>query len=190
MENWTIVKWAEAVQIAGLMGVPETDLPAAGTTPQAWFADIRGAGRLENATAIIGHALPRFEAVVWAAHTLDTLSRSAPLRIRDRQALDHALRWVGEPNDGRRRACQQAAEAAGGSSAEAMLGHAVFFSGGSISMPELEPVQPHPGLAGRLASSAVIIAAHRSGQAAAVFTAALDTGEQIAARGLGALPPI
>src|SRR5690606_23500096 len=107
-----------------------------------------------------------------------------------RQALDHCLRWVGEPTDDRRRTCQQAAEAAGGSSAEALLGYAVFFSGGSISLPELDPVQPHPALAGRMATSAVIVAAHRSGNAATVFAGALGTGEQVAARGLGALPPI
>lgn len=190
MENWTIVKWAEAAQIAELMDVPEPDVPPAGMAPQSWYADIRGAGQVERAASILGHALPRFEAVVWAAHVLDTLSRSAPLRVRDRQALDHCLRWIGEPTDGRRRTCQQSAEAAGSASPEALLGHAVFFSGGSISMPELEPVQPHPALAGRLASSAVIIAAHRSGQAPVVFGNALAIGEQVAVQGLGALPAI
>jgi hypothetical protein len=60
------------------------------------------------------------------------------------------------------------------------------MSGGSISEPDLPPVLPAPELSGKLAAGAIIVAAHRSGDAKAALEAALEFGEGIAARGVDA----
>jgi hypothetical protein len=187
MEEWSKVKWTEARQVAELMGIDEEERPEAGVTPSEHYAKARTSGDLEQAISFLGHALPRHEGVAWAAQLLDEQGRKEKLKPRDRQALDYALRWVGEPNDYHRRAAYEASEAASEQSAERLLALSVFFSGGSIAPEDLQPVLPAPQLSGRIAASAVIAAAHRSGQAAERMTRALDLGEQVAAKGLEAL---
>lgn len=189
MEDWTKVKWTEARQVAELMGVDEDSRPAEGIKPNAYYAERRTAGDLEQAVAFIGHALPRHEGVAWAAQVLDERAREEKLKPRDRQALDVAMRWVGEPNDDHRRAAYEAAGTASENSAESLLALAVYFSGGSIAPPDLQPVLPPPEISGRLGSAAVIVAAHRSADSKAAMARALDLGEQVAAKGIEALQP-
>lgn len=159
--------------------------PPAGVSPRDYFVERRRAGDLEFASAFLAHALGRFEAVAWAARFLD--ERADGLPPLDRQALDHALRWLGEPTEAHRVAAGDAADAAGARSAERLLAAAAFMSGGSIAPPDLPPVHPAPELCGRLAGAAVAIAAHRDTDRAAAFGRALDLGEAVASGGVDAL---
>lgn len=188
MADWTIVKWTQAGQVLDLMAIDEDAAlrPAVGADPQSFFDDLRRSGRLEMAVTFVGHALPRYEAVAWAARLLSEQAARTPLIPRDRAALDGALRWVAEPNDENRRAADSAADAAGRRSAERLLGMAVSVSGGSMVPAGFEPVLPAPGLCGRLAASAVILAAHRGRDAPRSLAAALDLGDLIAREGLNA----
>jgi hypothetical protein len=185
MEPWTKVKWSEARQIAEVMGLDEAEWPEEGIPPQAWYQKLIAQEDLELAVALIGHALSRFEAVAWAARLLESQSRSRKLAPRDQQALDRSLRWLDEPSDDYRREAFVASEQAGVGTAERLLGSAVFLSGGSIAPVDLPPVNPPAQLSGRLAASAVLVAAHRTGDAAAALREALAAGERIAASGLG-----
>lgn len=186
--GWNQVRWTEAHQIASLMGVEEDALPAAGVEPEPHYHALRKAGDRAGAATFLGHALPRLEALAWAARVLEDEARTRELKHGDRQALDHALRWLGDPNDASRRAAMAAADEAGERSPERLLATGVFFSGGSISQPDLEPVLPAPELAGRFAAAAVALAAARAEQESdAVFDRALDLGEQVAADGARAL---
>ena len=186
--GWNQVRWTEAHQVAALMDVDETALPAAGIAPDAHYQALRADGDRLTAVGFLGHARPRFEALAWAARVLDEEAARQTLPRADRQALEHVLRWLGEPDDRSRRAAMDAAEAAGERSPERMLATGVFFSGGSISGPDLPPVMPAPELAGRFAAVAVTLAAARAAEESdAVLDRALDLGERVADQGAQAL---
>lgn len=184
---WHQVRWTEAQQIAALIGADDDPAPEPGVAPDQHHRGLRDRGDRLGAVAFIGHALPRFEALAWATHVLEREAAAHALSRADRQALDHALRWLGEPNDLTRRAALEAAEAAGERAPERMLATGVFFSGGSISDPDLPPVAPAPELAGRFAAIAVTLAAARSRDGHAVLDRALDLAERVASDGLRAL---
>lgn len=190
MANWNAVKLTQAKQVAELQGIDELELPP----PEIGTADHYRALCVEGAKLaaldFIGHALPRFELVAWAAHILDSESRSRALPMRDRQVLDHALRWLGDPDDAKRRSAYDSAMRASNNSAEKLLGMAVFFSGGSISLPDLAPVLPEPGMAARFGVNAVKVAAYRSEDSAALIDRALKLAEEVAERGERALDPV
>lgn len=190
MNDWTTIKLTQARQVAELMGTDEDALPEPELPVRQHYEQLRritGGGR--EAVSFIGHALPRMEGIAWAARLLDEESRRVDLPRRDRQALDHVLRWLGEPDDTRRRAARDAADTAGDRSPERMLALAVFFSGGSMSQPDLPPVLPPPEASGRMAAGAVTLAGYRSGDAEAFFDRALELAEAIAEQGMRAIPP-
>lgn len=186
--GWNQIRWTEARQIASLMGVDEAAMPDEGTTPEAHYRALRDGGDRTGAILFLGAALPRLEAIAWAARILEQEASDRALKAAQRQALDHVLRWLGDPSDQSRRATRDAADAAGDRSAEGLLALGVFFSGGSISEPDLPPVPPGPGVAGRLAAGAIIQAAARAPERRnAVIDRALDLGERIAGDGTRAL---
>lgn len=189
MGDWTTIRMAQARQVAELMGVKEDDLPDAEVPTRARYDALRKDGALEEATDFIGHALPRLEAVGWAARVVDDESRKRPLHRRDRLALDHVLRWLGDPDDTKRRGVFDAAQAATEGGPEQLLGYAVFFSGGSMAPADLQPILPPPGTAGRFAAGAVRVAAHRSGETKTLLAGALDLAEAVAEKGMKALTP-
>ena len=182
---WNRVKWTEAAQVWAAMELGDGVPPPAGVSPRDYWAERRAAGDLEWASAFVAHALPRFEAVAWAARFLDERANGLP--PLDRQALDHALRWLGEPTEAHRIAAGDAGDAAGPRSAERLLAAAAFMSGGSIAPPDLPPVLPAPELCGRLAAAAVAIAAHRDADRAGAFERALDLGDAVANGGAEAV---
>lgn len=187
MTEWMLCKFTEARQVAQLMRVEEADLPEPAVTPVSHFASIRSAEQRADAVKFLALALPRFESVAWAARVLENEARDRRLPPRDRQALDFALRWLGDPDDARRRAAFDAAEAAGDRAPERLLAFAVFFSGGSISMPDLPPILPPQESCGTFAGAAVLTAAFRGDDPDDVLDRALDLGEAIATRGMDAL---
>ena len=186
MDKWSQVKWTEARQIAEAMEVEPAALPEDGIDPRSFYQSLKDKGELDRAVRYLGHALPRFEAVAWAAHCVRSVPRDQPHAL-DRQALDRTLQWLDEPTDDYRRAAQQAGQSASKGSPEGLLAMAAFMSGGSISPPDLPPVNPPQEVCGRIASAAVLIAAHRSKEPAAAIAAALEAGEAVAAKGAGAL---
>jgi len=187
MDGWDQVRWTEARQIAEQMRLEEEAWPEPGITPRAHYAALRAAEDRAVAIRFIGHALPRMEAVAWGCAVLDAEASEVTLPIRDRRALDASLRWLGDPTDNWRRAAYDAAEEAGEATAEKLLGLAVFFSGGSISQPDLPPVLPPPSTAGAMAAAAVTTAAYRAADPIAALDRALDLGDKLAVLGTVAL---
>ena len=184
MTQWSGVKLTQARQVAMLMDVDEDDLPDPAIDVRAGYAAIRADGRTADALDYIGHALPRLEAVTWAARLLDADSRVRDLPVRDRLALDHALRWLDEPSDANRRATQQAALSASRQSAEHCLALAVYYSGGSIADVGMPPLLPPPEACLRYAVAAAKRAAWRSDAPAVKLERALAAAERIAEHGL------
>ncbi len=158
----------------------------AGGPPDRYFAELRAAGRRADAVDFLGQALPRLEAVAWAARTVrDKVPPGSGSEPRTR-ALRAALFWVQDPTDQRRRAAFEAAQACDPTGPEALAAYAAFFSGGSMSPPENPPVLPPKPACGRCAAGAVKLAALALDPTGAAMDAALDAGEAMAREGLQA----
>ena len=185
--EWTRVKWSEARQILSILDVP-TEAPAADPagSPKAYFDALRAAGQLPDAVSFLAQALPRLEAVTWAARSVRDVGDARQRKPAEAAALKAALLWVQDPSESRRRAAFDAAAAADASSAEALAALAAFFSGGSIAPGEYEPIPAPRDAAGRFAAGAVLIAAVNSGDMNAALNRCLDAGEALAAEGLAA----
>ena len=189
MSDWNAIRWTDARQVAELAGYGEDALPASEVAVSDHYAKVRESGSPADALDFIGHALSRLEAVSWAAKIIDEESRTRTLAVRDRLALDTVLRWIGDPDDANRRAAYDAAMKAREQAPERTLGMAVFFSGGSISTPDLQPVLPPSESASRCAVTAIKQAAYRNETPDAVFERALALAEAIAEQGIKALAP-
>ena len=189
IEGALLVRWSAARQVAAELDWPKRQLPAAEIGVAEYYDGLRRRGEVETAVTFLAAALPRHESIGWAAHVLDRAARGVPdLGDEERSALARVLDWVADPSEIARRAAEAAGEAVDEDAPERMLTGAVFLSGGSISTSEFAPVGPPPGASGQLAAAAIILAAHRSGDAPGLFAAALDLGEAVAERGLAALP--
>lgn len=191
MAEWTAVALTEARQVAELIdeAADPDALPPHEVTARAGYDALRQAGPTAEAVEYLGHALPRYEGVAWAAKVLDEESRRRELPRRDRQALDVTLRWLHDPSDAHRRAAGAAGEAAGERSPERYLALAAFYSGGSVVEPGLPPTPPPPHAAPRLAVGAVQGAGWRGGESDRLFARALDLGERVAEGGVAAVWP-
>ena len=170
----------------------EEALAAAGgaaTVPDLIDA-LEGAGFLVEATRCFAHALPRREAVWWAAmcarHTAP-----ADLAETGRATLDAVELWVRQQNEEGRRAAMSRAEAIGFQTPEAWAAVAAFWSGPSISPPDQPPVPPPAHLTGVAVAGAVALAAVRGDaqRSPARLAQFLRSAREIAAGGVGRLPP-
>ena len=180
--DWTRVKWSEARQITRLLDWPATasDLDGA-LSPSLYFEGLRSAGRTVEAVEFIGQALPRWEAVAWAARAVRDLQPDEEPSPAKAAALKSALLWIQDPTESRRRAAFDAAEAAPATCAERLAALAAFYSGGSIAPPDCEPMPAAPNAAGRFASGAVLVAAFSRPDHAVALARCLDTGAALAA---------
>lgn len=179
MKSWAKVGWSNAEQVLGVIGKPVGDDDGRGLPPDAYFAKLVETGQLERATTFVSHALPRFETIMWAVQALRTRlpeGRSDPI-------VTEVLRWIDDPTDERRRTIHAMAESAGGSSAQALLGYAVFMSGGSISEPDLPAVLPPVDVCAKLAAAAVLKAAFADADPQMALRDAVSIGDNIARQG-------
>lgn len=183
----------EAADLATVCGRGEISGAAAklvescDSVPEAIEQLIAGAFLLE-AARLFAHGLPRREAVWWAcmcaAHT-------APpdLPEADRAAEQGARDWVRRQSDDIRRAAMKSAERAGFLTPEAWTAAAAFFSGDSLSAPELPKVPPAPNLTGLAVAGSVVLSSVRARpeRQAARLARFLDSARDIAGGGAGHL---
>ena len=187
MAAWRRVKWSEAGQVLAVLGVKEPFRAEASQPPEAYFNSLVAAGRYAEAVKFLGQALPRLEAVGWAARVVRDIEPKDLDRARpEAKALRAALFWLSDPTESRRRAASDAAEGCDQTAPEVMAALAAFFSGGSISPPDCPPLPAPRDAAGRFAAGAVLLAAARRPDMEASLLAALNQGAVIAAEGLEA----
>lgn len=186
-DAWTAVSLTEARQVEALIGGDPDRWSPAEVRVRDRYESLRRGRQLSAATEYLGHALPRLEAVSWAARIVtDAAAKREPMP-RARHSLDTALRWLDDPTEEHRRAARIAADAVGKPVPEQFLGFAVFYSGGSVAPPGMQPSPPPPHSCARFAVSAVQQLAYASPDFASVFDTALDLGELIAKHGLQVL---
>jgi hypothetical protein len=111
-----------------------------------------------DAVKLLAYALPKAEAVWWACLCVRHVAGAKPAD-KVAAALAAAEKWVADPSEENRRACQAAAEAAELSSPAGCAAMAAFWSGGSLG-PANTPVVPPPDhLTAHGAAGAVMLAA-------------------------------
>jgi len=99
-----------------------------------------------------------------------------------------AQRWVDDPDDNNRRAIFNIAENADTEWPETLLALAIYFSGGSIAPPDLDPVLPDPGITAHLAAAAVQTAAvEYASTDESLMNRALDLAHNVAVKGRDSL---
>lgn len=189
MADWSVVLWNDAAQLAAEIALPETERPAQGIAPAQWVEQLKHDGDLALAARVIGAALPRTEAIAWAAAVLRAVIDQQALPPARRLLLDASMRWLDDPSDAHRWSVFNSAQTADDDWPEKLLALAVFFSGGSIGPEDIDPILPAPHLTGELASGAVQLAAAGSRNPAAALATAVSLGEQTAISGRAALKP-
>lgn len=184
MTDWARVRWSEARQVLALLDRPATDDPDPQLRPAAYFERLVQDGKLQDAAAFLGQALPRLEAVAWAARSVNELpnEKRPP---QESAALKAALLWVQDPTEARRRTAYDAAEACDPASPERLAGLAAFFSGGSITPADCPPLPAPKDAAGRFAAGAVLSAAARQSDHHGALRRCLERGAALARSGLG-----
>jgi len=188
MTEWNAVLWADARELAVQAGVELQDPAMADTSPQAFFAGLREANDRVSAVSFLAAALPRAEAIAWAGACLEPLSKAEGFPLRRRNLLEFAMRWIDQPSDEFRRSAFAEAEQEEEDTPEKLLNYAIFFSGGSITDPDLEPVNSDPTVTGHLVAAAIQSAAVLNREEATAFLdTALNLGEKVATSGMDAL---
>lgn len=180
---WPRVKWTRAAQVAPFLG----DLPAleaVGALPPATAYGVLRRSDPVAATRFMAQCLARIDAIRWVAACL-TIAGDSPPPARA-VAAKAVRRWLATPSDEARRLAHDAGEIAGWDTMEGLACLAIFLSGGSIAPATQEfPVNPQPGIFGRVVAGAVLAAAHGGGGPAFAgrIAAMLDAAEVIAASG-------
>ncbi len=185
--GWNAVRLTEARQVLALMGVERDEWPPATQTVISHYDALRADRRRSAALDYLAHALPRLEAIAWAARIVSDARPAEPISPRRRHALDVVLRWLEAPSEEHRRAAGQAADAMPRPTPERLLASAVFYSGGSIAPPGQSPVSPPEHVAARYVAGAIDGTCRAAPDPAAAFEGALALGETVAARGVAAL---
>lgn len=111
----------------------------------------------EDAIRFLAAALPKREAVWWALVCVrSAVPKPTPEAAK---AMTSAEGWVKDPSEVNRRACEDAAEAAGHGTPPGCLADAAFWSGGSLAPPHLPAVPPRDDLTAVAVTNAILLAA-------------------------------
>lgn len=178
MSEWRSIHLTQARQVAALMGVTQ-ELPPPEVSLRARYEELKASDPAQALT-FIAHAMPRFEAILWAATIVAQGPAPSRAQLTVRSAIHH---WAEMQDDAARRAAHDSAQSLSRDLPERSLASAIFYSGGSIAPLDAAPVLPVPGLANRLAAIAVIQAAYRSGDAPGLIAHALTQAEDVAEHG-------
>jgi hypothetical protein len=131
-----------------------------GLQPAAFFGLLFANEHYHDAVNLVAHLLPKREAVWWGCLCAWHGARPEP-PAEVGNALEAAIRWVREPSEANRRATQEPGEKAGPATPAGAVALAAFWSGGSMSRPDLPPVPPPERLTNDAIAGAVLAAAAR-----------------------------
>lgn len=140
----------------------------------------------EATVELLAHALPKREAVWWAA-TCVRLRLPDPTPKAEVQVLDAAEDWVRKPSDELRRAAYDLATAGGLDTPAGIVGAGVFFAGDSLAPAGQQAVPPPGHLVGVMVANAVRLSAVRREpeQAQKWLAQFVEIGVDIASGGSG-----
>lgn len=161
---WPRVKWTRAAQAAALLDDAAAWEAVGAMSPAAAFGVVRESDPAA-ATGFVAQCLPRIDAVRWMAACLAHADANPPPARA--VAAKAVRRWMANPCDEARRLAYEAGQIAGWDTMEGLACLAIFLSGGSIAPAAQDvPVNPQPGVFGKVVAGAVLAAAHAEGGAA------------------------
>ncbi len=111
-----------------------------------------------DALKVFAYALPKREAVWWAC-TCARQSLTKPPDPADAEIIKASEAWVYRPTDKNRRAAMELAEATEFNRAAHWTAAGAFWSGGSISQPDLPAVEPAETMTATAVFGSVMLAA-------------------------------
>lgn len=129
----------------------------AGMTPRQFLERLIEGRHDTDAVRFLAHALPKREAVWWACLCARRVAGADPAPAVE-EALQAAERWAADPSEENRRAALPRAEAAGWGTPAGCAAAASFWSGGSLSPPDLPAVPPGDDLTAQGVAGAVLLA--------------------------------
>jgi hypothetical protein len=116
------------------------------------------AGLVLDVLRVLSRALPK-PLAVWWGYLCVMRGTQPPRTVPVEQALEAVSAWARSASDTHRRACGQAAEAAGWDTAAGCLAGAAWLSGGSLSPVGLPAVEPRDDLTAQTLMGALQLAA-------------------------------
>jgi hypothetical protein len=143
-------------------------------------------GHFTDAIRMLALALPKREAVWWAATCVRaTLPADAPPVVLE--GLKAAEAWVSKPTEENRWAAKERAERAGMDKPAGWPGMGAFWSGGSMVPAHLPQMLPSPLFTANAVAGAILMAAalHDPNRANELFKLSIDDGIDIANGGTG-----
>lgn len=150
-------------------------------TPERLLELLTQQEQFGDALRLRAYLLPRPEAIWWGCRCVEEVYQQR-LPDADQQALAAARRWSLEPSEEHRRGAEDAANRTKLESGASWVAMAAFWSGGSISLPNLPPVEPDDRLLAKGVTAALLITASfaEPGAAPQRFRNFLASGRQIA----------
>jgi len=127
-------------------------------TPREFLSALTGAGRIAGAIEFLAQLLPKREAVRWACICVRGVLDPAKVPA-EATALEAAQSWVDEPSQDKCFKAWEAAEAAGLETPAGLAAGAAFYSGKTMSPPDLPPSPPPETLTGQSVGNALLAAA-------------------------------
>ncbi len=148
-------------------------------------ARLSAKGQFAKAVRVQAHLLPKRQAVWWGVHCVEEFAEQ--LQPQERTAFDAARIWVADPTETHRRRCEAAAGRTKYDGPGSWLAMAAFWSGGSLTAPDMPAVSPDEKLTGQGVTSSLMIASVLGdpGQAKQRYQAFLMKAPQVAS---GAIP--
>lgn len=174
--EWPQTVWSEARQVNSLIGwreMKDDHLP-----PSAFFRTLRSAGHDREAALFLAQALPRYEAVAWAARVIARLPEAQSPTLRAAHAAVEV--WLADPSEPNRRAAGDDAGRTDPPAPATLCALAAYHAGGSVAPVNQSAAPPPRGATGRFAGAAVIAATGLAADPNQQLKRALDEGEQVA----------
>jgi hypothetical protein len=125
-------------------------------TPREFVTVLVSKELLDDALQFLSCTLAKPNLIWWGVLCVWHGYRSGPPK-KEQAALSSIVAWLRQPDDAHRRAAHTAGAQAGLETPAGLLSMAVFFSGGSISLPKLPIVNPPPFVAASCVSNALTL---------------------------------
>ena len=133
-------------------------LLAAADAPRQFVCALQHQGLESDALRVLPHMLPHRVSVWWGCLCVWDAQRSQPNETH-LLAIESVVRWVLLPSETLRRTCEHFGRALGPGVSPGALALAAFWSGGSMSAPDLPHVAPPVELTSQVIGSVLHMAA-------------------------------
>ncbi len=130
-------------------------------SPDKYFNTLIARQLYADAVRFLAQTLPKRRSIWWGCLCALWHEKNAAEPEAAEDSLQAAVRWVLEPSEMNRRFAGEVGRADGFGTIAGCLAMSAFWSGGSMSRPELPHVSPPEELTGRLVGGAILLAALR-----------------------------